>query len=233
MRVITVLRSALTFLIPTAALLLVPAGLAPGGTWLWMQGLVFMGLLSAVVIAVKMAMAIYRPASFDVREGGIVADKAKRQPLVDVIALLGYLVLLSTWLVFIPLDVFALHLLPAPAGWVSGLGLATALAGMAVSHAAVWQNQFAAPTIHEQEGQQVIDRGIYGLIRHPLYAGNLMLFAGGALWLGSTAAALATVAQLLATLWRIRMEEAFLRERLPAYADYARRVRGRLIPFLL
>jgi protein-S-isoprenylcysteine O-methyltransferase Ste14 len=95
------------------------------------------------------------------------------------------------------------------------------------------RNQFAAPTIHDQAGQQVIDSGIYGLIRHPLYAGNLMLFAGGALWLGSTAAALATVAQLCATLWRIGMEEAYLRRTLPAYADYARRVRARLIPFVI
>jgi protein-S-isoprenylcysteine O-methyltransferase Ste14 len=233
MRVLRVLRSALTFLIPTALLLLVPAGLAPGGTWLWPQGLVLLGLLSVVVIGARMAMAVYRPESFEVRQGGFVADKGKRQPLVDAIALLGYLILLVTWLAFIPLDVFALHLLPPPAGWVSGLGLATALGGLAVAHSAVWQNQFAAPTIHEQAGQQVIDNGIYGVIRHPLYAGNLMLFAGGALWLGSTAAALATIAQLAATLWRIGMEEAYLRQALPAYADYARRVRARLIPFVI
>jgi protein-S-isoprenylcysteine O-methyltransferase Ste14 len=233
MRALKGLRSALTFLVPTAVLLLVPAGLLPGGTWTWTAGLIFMGLLSVVVIGAQMAMAVLRPASFEVRQGGFVADKAKRQPLIDAIGLVGYVLMLSTWLVFIPVDVFVLHLLPTPPGWVSGLGLATALAGNAVAYSAVWQNQFAAPTIHDQAGQQVIDSGIYGLIRHPLYAGNLMLFAGGALWLGSTAAALATVAQLAATLWRIRMEEAYLRERLPAYADYARRVRGRLIPFVL
>jgi protein-S-isoprenylcysteine O-methyltransferase Ste14 len=233
MRALKGLRSALGFLIPTAALLLVPAGLMPGGTWAWTQGLVFLGVLSTVVIGAQMAMAVLRPASFEVRQGGFVADKTKRQPLIDAIGLVGYVVLLAAWLVFIPLDVFTLHVLPRPPGWVSGLGLAMALAGNAVAYSAVWQNQFAAPTIHEQAGQEVIDSGIYGLIRHPLYAGNLMLFAGGALWLGSTAAALATVAQLAATLWRIRMEEAYLRERLPAYADYARRVRGRLIPFVL
>lgn len=233
MRALKGLRSALTFLVPVAALLIVPAGLLSGGTWIWPQGLAFLGLLSAIVIGAQVAMAIFRPASFEVRQQGLVADKAKRQPLIDVIALAAYIVLLVAWLVFIPLDAFALHVLPPPPGWVSGLGLVTALAGVTVAYTAVWQNQFAAPTIHDQTGQQVIDSGVYGLIRHPLYAGNLMLFAGGALWLGSTAAALATVAQLAATLWRIRMEEAYLRQTLPAYANYTRRVRARLIPFVI
>ena len=233
MRVLRALRSSLSFLVIVAALLLVPAGLAPGGTWTWTRGLVFLGLLSTIVVGAQVAMAVFRPASFEVRQGGFVADKGKRQPLIDVLGLFAYVVLLAAWLVFIPLDVFTLHVLPAPAGWVAGLGLAAALAGNAVAYSAVWQNQFAAPTIHDQAGQQVVESGVYGLIRHPLYAGNLMMFAGGALWLGSTAAALATVAQLAATLWRIRMEEAYLRRTLPAYADYARRVRGRLIPFVL
>lgn len=233
MRALKGLRSALMFLVPVAALLLVPAGLLSGGSWIWPEALVFLGLLSTVVIGAQVTLAVYRPASFEVRQQGLVADKVKRQPLLDVIALAAYFVLLVSWLVFIPLDTFAFHILPPPPGWVAGLGLVTALAGVTVAYAAVWQNQFAAPTIHDQDGQQVIDSGVYSLIRHPLYAGNLMLFAGGALWLGSTAAALATVAQLAATLWRIRMEEAYLRDTLPDYADYARRVRGRLIPYVL
>lgn len=233
MRVLRALRSAITFLVPTAALLLVPAGLLPQGTWVWPQGLQLLAVLTAIITGARIALAVYRPASFEVRQQAFVAEKAKRQPLIDAIGVVAYAALLIAWLVFIPIDVFALHLLPPPPGWIAGLGLAAAVAGLALTHLAVWQNPFAAPTIHDQPGQQVIDSGVYGFIRHPLYAGNLMLFAGGALWLGSTAACIATVAQLVATLARIQVEEAYLRTRLPAYADYARRVRGRLIPFVL
>lgn len=231
MAILKGLRSALGFLIPTAALLLIPAGLL--GAWVWPEGLIFIGLLSAAVISAQVALAVYRPASFEVRQGRFIADKARRQPLIDALGLIAYAGLLMGWLVLIPLDRFRLHLLPAPPTWIAIVALPVALFGSWVGYAAVWQNRFAAPTIHDQADQQVIDTGVYGFIRHPLYAGNLLLFAGGALWLGSTTATLATVMQLAATLWRIRMEEAHLRDTLPAYADYARRVRGRLVPYVL
>jgi protein-S-isoprenylcysteine O-methyltransferase Ste14 len=79
----------------------------------------------------------------------------------------------------------------------------------------------------------VIDTGVYAVIRHPLYAANLLLFGGLALWLGSWAAFAGLAVLLVATIGRIAIEEAHLRASLPGYADYARRVRGRLVPGLL
>ena len=82
--------------------------------------------------------------------------------------------------------------------------------------------------------QTMKELGVYGLVRHPIYLGYALQIGGQALWLGSTAAALIGVGvYLAATLGRIRIEERDLVARLPAYAAYARRVRGRLIPFVL
>jgi len=179
-------------------------------------------------------LAVLRPASFEVRQQGFVA-RGKRQPLIDAVGLFVYLAFILTWLAFIPLDVFKLKLLPAPSDAVSVAGLMAAVAGLTASCVAIGQNPFAAPTIHDQSGsgQRVIDTGLYGLVRHPLYAGMLFLYAGMALWLGSYAALIGALGFLFFTLARIAIEEAWLREHLPEYAAYARRVRWRLIPLVL
>jgi protein-S-isoprenylcysteine O-methyltransferase Ste14 len=235
MRILRGMAGALSFLIALAALLLVPAALLSPDARPWPRGMVFLAALGAVLLAGRIAMAIWRPASLEGRRQAYLAARAKKQPLIDAIGLPAYLAFLIAWTVFIPLDVFRLRLLPQPPDWAAALGLVLAVAGSVITQLAVWQNAFATPAIQDQSdrGQTVIDTGVYALIRHPLYAGNLLLFAGAALWLGSLAALIATLVQLAATLFRIEVEERFLRERLPDYADYAGRVRGRLIPFVL
>jgi protein-S-isoprenylcysteine O-methyltransferase Ste14 len=235
MRILRGMAGALSFLIALAALLLVPAALLSADARPWPRGIVFLAALGAVLLPGRIAMAVWRPASLEGRRQAYLAARAKKQPLIDAIGLPAYLAFLIAWTVFIPLDVFRLRLLPRPPDWAAAVGLMLAVAGSGITHLAVWQNAFATPAIQDQSdrGQTVIDTGVYALIRHPLYAGNLLLFAGAALWLGSLAALIATLVQLAATLFRIEVEERFLRERLPDYTNYARRVRGRLIPFVL
>jgi len=71
------------------------------------------------------------------------------------------------------------------------------------------------------------------VVRHPFYAGMLLVYPGAALWLGSYAAAIAAGGFLVLTLARIVIEERYLRANVPGYSDYAGRVRSRLIPYLL
>lgn len=230
MRVLEGLKASVMMMLPTALLLLVPAALASGGDWVWPRALWFLAVLAVMSVVGNVALATLRPANFETRK----ARPTQKQPLIDVIGLIGYLGYVVGWVLFLSLDARVWHLLPAPPAWLSAAGGLLAIIGSLVSSLAVWHNAFASPNIEDQadRGQHVVDTGIYGLIRHPLYAGNLLLFAGAALWLGSTAALIGVSVHLVATLARIRIEEAFLRENLPDYAAYASRVRARLIPFV-
>jgi len=235
MLVLKAVGYAVVFVAVLGLLLLVPAGLAPSGTWTWWRAWMFLGVGGAAILVSTVALAIWAPESFRVRQNPLVADRGKKQPLVDAVGLPIYLAYVLGWVAFIPLDVFWLRLLPPPDPGVAAAGAVACLAGVAIGQTAVAQNRFAAPTIHDQsaERQQVVDAGLYGVIRHPLYAGNLLTFSGMALWLGSYAALVGVGVMLAATLWRIGIEEAYLRASLPGYAEYSQRVRARLVPFLL
>ncbi|NLC57476.1 MAG: isoprenylcysteine carboxylmethyltransferase family protein [Armatimonadetes bacterium] len=84
--------------------------------------------------------------------------------------------------------------------------------------------------IQEERGQTVISPGPYRYVRHPLYAGAILLFLGTGLLLGSWYGTLATLYFLALLVARIIGEERVLREGLEGYAEYAARVRYRLIP---
>lgn len=234
MRLRKALISAIVSTLVLAALLLVPAGLM-AGQWAWPRGLWAIAILGGGGLVAQVALAIWRPASFDVRMQPPLARREQRQPWLDAVGLIVYLSFLVAWAVFIAWDVFRLQLTPAPSFAVSSLGLAAMFAGQVISYGAVWQNAFAAPTVHDQsaEGQKVIETGIYGVVRHPLYAGNLLTFSGLAVWLQSYPALGGVGIMLAFTLARIVIEERDLRHRLPAYGAYARRVRARLIPFIV
>jgi protein-S-isoprenylcysteine O-methyltransferase Ste14 len=187
-------------------------------------------LCTAVVMAAQVRMAFVRPASLQIRKTR--AFGAHGQPLIDAAGLLVFLVYVVGWLTFLPLDAARLHLLTEPPPWATALGLLSAVLGCALGQRAIWDNAFASPAVKKHEGQLVVSSGAYGAIRHPLYAGNVLLFAGTALWIGSLAGLLGVAVILAFTFARIVVEERHLRESLPGYSAYTRTVRARLIPFV-
>lgn len=76
----------------------------------------------------------------------------------------------------------------------------------------------------------VVDAGVYGVVRHPFYAADPLIFVGSGLWLGSHVAALLAAVPVVLVVARLRLEERFLRRALPGYAAYAARVPHRLVP---
>ena len=75
-----------------------------------------------------------------------------------------------------------------------------------------------------------MDTGVYGIVRHPFYAGTPLVLVGLGLWLESYTAALFAVVPIAFLVVRLRLEERFLRRELPGYSEYAARVPHRLLP---
>jgi protein-S-isoprenylcysteine O-methyltransferase Ste14 len=209
-----------------AALLLIPAG-----TWNWPRAIHFLvvyGLVNSISIVTLARMA---PASLEAR---LTAPSAKSQPTADRIVTPLLIVSLLAWFAFIPIDVFRLRLLPLPPLEVAILGAVVSLAGYAIIWTTLFQNAFAAPIVKDQSerGQVLIDTGLYDRVRHPFYLGLLLFLLGLTLWLESYAGLPALLVPLAFLVARIEVEERTLRETLPGYGDYTRRVRHRLVPFV-
>jgi protein-S-isoprenylcysteine O-methyltransferase Ste14 len=92
------------------------------------------------------------------------------------------------------------------------------------------ENTFAASTIELASDQKVISSGPYALVRHPMYAGGLVMLFGIPVALGSWWGVLVFVAIVPALIWRLFDEEKFLAKNLPGYVAYQEKVRYRLIP---
>lgn len=94
------------------------------------------------------------------------------------------------------------------------------------------ENSYASRVVEVQEGQQVISTGPYGVIRHPMYLGVLVMFLATPIALGSYMAVVPFAFLPVSLVFRIRNEEKVLREELPGYKEYCEKVRYRLIPFV-
>ena len=94
------------------------------------------------------------------------------------------------------------------------------------------ENAWLSRTIEVQEGQTVVDTGLYSIVRHPMYAVTTLLFLSMPLVLGSWIAFAVFLIYPALMVKRIKNEEALLEAELPGYRDYQRKVRYRMIPFL-
>jgi protein-S-isoprenylcysteine O-methyltransferase Ste14 len=94
------------------------------------------------------------------------------------------------------------------------------------------ENAYLSRTIQVQENQTVVDTGLYGIVRHPMYSATLLLFLSMPLVLGSLYSFLIFLAYPFIIAKRIKHEEAFLEENLDGYRAYKQKVKYRLIPFV-
>jgi len=202
--------------------------LLPAGTLAWWRAWLFIGVM--VALAVWSSLSLPQ----DLLDERWKPPIQKGQPLADKIVLVLFLATFCGLIVFIPLDVFRFHLLGKPGTLVASLGLALVVGGCWIMYLSLRENAFAAPVVKHQEErhQTVIATGVYGLVRHPMYAGAVLLLVGLPLWLESYAAALLASVPIGMLALRILVEEQFLRRELKGYDAYTERVWYRLIPFL-
>jgi protein-S-isoprenylcysteine O-methyltransferase Ste14 len=118
---------------------------------------------------------------------------------------------------------------PAPAA-VSLVGEAMIAIGFGIVFLTFRANTFTAGTIEIAEDHHVVDSGPYAVVRHPMYSGALVMFAGTPLALGSWCGLVPAALIAPVLVWRLIREEAFLVEHLDGYRDYRARVRCRLAP---
>ena len=200
----------------------------PAGTLHWWQAWVFL----AITIVVTAVAAFNIPSGLlSERSRGVIQ---KGQPFWDRVIVILLLISYVGQVIFIPLDVFRLHLMPQPGAMVSFLGLALYVAGWWILSLAMKINPFAVPVVRLQQErhQRVIDTGVYAVVRHPMYTGFAPFAIGPALWLGSYPAALLAIVPVAVLAVRSVFEERFLKQELKGYDAYMEKVRYRLIPFI-
>jgi len=110
------------------------------------------------------------------------------------------------------------------------VGLVLVAVGLSVMMLVVIQNNYAAATVRVEPGQELISTGLYGLVRHPMYTGNVIMMVGIPVALGSYWGLAFVTLGLIVLVSRIRDEEKLLKDELGGYREYTQKVRYRLVP---
>lgn len=116
--------------------------------------------------------------------------------------------------------------------WVIIAASALFLVAYALYAEVMRENAYLSRTIKVEEGQTVVDTGMYGIVRHPMYAVTVLLFMMMPLVLGSWYALIAFAFYPAVIVVRLKDEEELLTRELPGYAEYKRKVKYRMIPFI-
>ncbi len=196
----------------------------PAGTLRYPQGWLLMGTLFLPMLAAGIVMMAKAPDLLRKR----LQMKEEQDQQKTVILFSGLLFLAVFVLAGLGFR-FQWRMLPL---WVSYLSAVVLLAGYALFAEVLRENAYLSRTVEVQKGQSVIDTGLYGIVRHPMYFSTLLLFLSMPLVLGSGAGFLVMLLYFPIIAKRIENEEAVLAEGLAGYRDYQRRVRWRLIPWI-
>lgn len=196
----------------------------PAGTLSWLYGWIFMGMLFVPMLIAGIVMYFKAP---DLLESRLRAKETQSEQK-QVIGFSGIMFLL----------VFILAGLNYRFGWIIlpeisvYIGIAIFLLAYALFGEVLRENRYLSRVIEVQKDQKVVDSGLYGIVRHPMYFATLFLFLSMPLVLNSLPSFIVMLSYIPIIVKRIRNEEEVLEKELSGYKEYKRKVRYRLIPFI-
>ncbi len=202
-----------------AALLFIPAG-----SLSYYQGWLFMGILFVPMLIAGFVMMFKSPDLLRKR----LNNKEEQSEQKLVIALSGVMFLA----VFIVAGLnfrFGWLVLPL---WASYIASAVFLFAYVLYAEVMRENEYLSRTVEVQENQKVVDTGLYGIVRHPMYMSTVLLFLAMPIVLGSVISFAIMLFYIPIIVMRIKNEEKVLGEGLEGYTEYKQKVRYRLIPFI-
>lgn len=194
----------------------------PAGSFAYRQGWLLIGILFVPMFAAGLVMMAKSPELLRKRLNAREQQGEQKR----VIAWSGLMFIAAFILAGLSFRFQWLMLPPAVSWAAAGLFLLAYLVYAEVLR----ENAYLSRTIEVQENQKVIDTGLYGIVRHPMYAATLLLFLSMPLVLGSVLSFAVMLLYLPLIVRRIRNEEEVLEQGLEGYGDYMRRVKYRLIP---
>lgn len=196
----------------------------PAGSFQYFQGWLFMGILFVPMFIAGIVMMVKNPGLLESR-----LNAKEKQSDQSLVVKLSGLMFLAGFIVA-GLD-FRFGWFPLPKGVSVGAAVVF-LAAYVIYAEVLRENTYLSRTIEVQENQKVIDTGLYGVVRHPMYFATLLLFLAMPLVLGSLISFAIFLAYPFIIAKRIKGEEQFLERELPGYKEYKEKVKYRLLPFI-
>ena len=196
----------------------------PAGTIGYTYGWLFIGLLFVPMLIAGFVMMAKSPEFLKKR----LDAKEKQGKQKGVVALSGLMFIAG--FVVAGLDFrFGWSNMPS---WVVITASVLFLVAYALYAEVMRENAYLSRTIKVEQGQTVVDTGLYGIVRHPMYAVTILLFIMIPLILGSWYALIPFAFYPIIIIVRLKDEEALLTKELPGYEDYKQKVKYRLIPYI-
>lgn len=197
----------------------------PAGTFHYWQAWLFLAVFALVTWIPSVYLIRTNPAALErrMRPGPFAETRMVQKVIISVV----FVAFMAMFVVSALDHRFGWSPVPAT---VSLVGDVLVAIGLGLAMAVIIQNSYAAANVTVEADQKLVSTGLYGIVRHPMYTGNVVMMVGVPLALGSYWGLLFLIPGLIVLAVRIRDEEELLGQELDGYSEYTQRVQYRLAP---